>query len=317
LAAQAQRRVPAQVVAQISIDVARTFSSLPRDCHIWAWPEDTERDSSMSREAVLNRVLLACELQSMLSTEASSKNTLECKEEMTYVQGCSMLAAMCLGFTGGREEAGFWLFLYLLDDVLGADFMSQTPPLMGYHGDRSAAVALIAKQVPRVAQAFGDRGVAEATSAVASRCLLSGFVGFLTDEPLLAFWEELLDAHCSLYPRFTLIAWLVGLVRLVEADLVAIAASSSPDEAVPLFFRRVKQAGLALPDRWRPNIQVTDGTLLELRRISQDAAQAHMKTYSDRLARENHAKQISEALERSSARLMAAMKSSQDLSAVS
>lgn len=58
----------------------------------------------------------------------------------TYVQGCNFLAGMCLGYSGGREEIGFWLFLHLVEGVLGHEYFSKTWPLLGYHADRAVAV---------------------------------------------------------------------------------------------------------------------------------------------------------------------------------
>ncbi|CAJ1414582.1 unnamed protein product [Effrenium voratum] len=159
----------------------------------------------------------------------------------TYVQGCSMMAAMCLGFTAGEEEEGFWLFTYLLEDVLGSDFFSRSPALLGYHGDRAACAQLVATQCPRLAQRLGEAGLAECVSALAARCLLSGFVGFLSGPVLVAFWEELLQMPCADFPRLPLLLWLAGLVQHVERALLLEAGSPGLGVGPRLFKRNGNQ----------------------------------------------------------------------------
>ncbi|CAE8722091.1 unnamed protein product [Polarella glacialis] len=237
----------------------------------------------------------------------------------TYVQGYSMMAAMCLGFTGGREEEGFWLFAYLLEDILGSDFFSQYPALVGYHGDRAAAAALVAAEAPQVAGMLGPRGLAEAISALAARCLLSGFVGFLSGEPLVALWEELLEvrAERAQFPRLTLITWLAGLVCKVEAELTSTLARAPQEEVVPTFFRIVQLAARALPDGWRPKVKVTQSRLIELRQVSQVAADAYRKSQEEHHHREMHAKHVSECLSRTSAQLLDAVRYAEGMQGIS
>mmetsp|Transcript_75493 Transcript_75493/g.221344 ORF Transcript_75493/g.221344 Transcript_75493/m.221344 type:complete len:301 (+) Transcript_75493:59-961(+) len=153
LAAEAKAQVPEAVAQQIRIDVARTFSGLPQPRELtcqtcggtagqWGWEEE-----ALEKEAVLMRVLLAYELRAMrllqeqrgASGVDGDRNEEEEEEDgPSYVQGCSFLAAMCLGFAGGSEEDCFWLLLHLLEDVLGPDFLARSPALLGYHGDRAA-----------------------------------------------------------------------------------------------------------------------------------------------------------------------------------
>ena len=78
-----------------------------------------------------------------------------------YVKGLSALAMMCLGFARGREEGGFWLLAYLVEDVLGLEYFSSSPALLGYHGDRAAALALVARECPGLASALGAQGLAQ------------------------------------------------------------------------------------------------------------------------------------------------------------
>ncbi|CAE6955330.1 GRTP1 [Symbiodinium sp. CCMP2592] len=226
----------------------------------------------------------------------------------TYVQGCSMMAAMCLGFTAGREEEGFWLFIHLLEDVLGPDFFSRQPALLGYHGDRAAAAALVASQSPSLAELMGVQCLGESISALASRCLLSGFVGFLSGPPLVAFWEELLQVRCTDFPRLPLISWLAGLVHHAEGQLASALVGLSSDEAVPVFFRTVQQAAKALPNNWRPRVRVSRAQVLELRQISKAAAEKYRSAQEALSLKEIHAKNVSASLDRTCSALLDAMK---------
>eukprot|EP00439_Symbiodinium_sp_Y106_P044912 s536_g5.t1 len=226
----------------------------------------------------------------------------------TYVQGCSMMAAMCLGFTAGREEEGFWLFIHLLEDVLGPDFFSRQPALLGYHGDRAAAAALVASQSPSLAELMGVQCLGESISALASRCLLSGFVGFLSGPPLVAFWEELLQVRCADFPRLPLISWLAGLVHHAEGQLASALVGLSSDEAVPVFFRTVQQAAKALPNNWRPRVRVSRAQVLELWQISKAAAEKYRSAQEALSLKEIHAKNVSASLDRTCSALLDAMK---------
>ncbi|CAE7276407.1 GRTP1 [Symbiodinium pilosum] len=235
----------------------------------------------------------------------------------TYVQGCSMMAAMCLGFTVGREEEGFWLFIHLLEDVLGADFFSRQPALVGFHGDRAAAAALVASQSPGLAELMGVHSLGESISALASRCLLSGFVGFLSGPPLVAFWEELLQVRCADFPRLPLITWLAGLVHHAEGQLASALVGLSSDEAVPVFFRTVQQAAKALPNNWHPRIRVSRAHALELRQISKAAAERYRSTQEALNLKESHAKNVSASLDRTCSALLDAMKLAEGMGSAS
>ncbi|CAE7593658.1 GRTP1 [Symbiodinium sp. CCMP2456] len=235
----------------------------------------------------------------------------------TYVQGCSMMAAMCLGFTAGREEEGFWLFIHLLEDVLGPDFFSRQPALLGYHGDRAAAAALVASQSPSLAELMGVQCLGESISALASRCLLSGFVGFLSGPPLVALWEELLQARCADFPRLPLISWLAGLVHHAESQLASALVGLSSDEAVPVFFRTVQQAAKALPNNWRPRVRVSRAQVLELRQISKAAAEKYRSAQETLSLKEMHAKNVSASLDRTCSALLDAMKFAEGVSSAS
>lgn len=138
--------VPQQVVHQIQLDVARTFPAIPEPSETWGWPDDM---SIRESEASLAKVLLAFEsraLDSLGPRPRSLPMLLKIRRSWcgtqndgvraplmrhsvgaetadqaagpvpTYVQGCSMMAAMCMGFTAGREEEGFWLFAYLMEE---------------------------------------------------------------------------------------------------------------------------------------------------------------------------------------------------------
>jgi len=336
LAAKSKKGVPETVYQQISIDVARTFSSLPEPrgliCRCcggaagrWGW------SAAPGREALLTSVLLAYEWRAMCLLQEQrgrperpgdpgrafgGTGDEEDDESPSYVQGCSFLAAMCLGFVGGAEEDCFWLLLHLIEDVLGPDFLARCPALVGYHGDRAAAAALVAAEAPLLLGALGAQRLAEAVSAVAARCLLSGFVGFLADEPLLALWQELLETRYPAYPRFPLLAWLAGLVCSVEAELIALVKHADESELVPIFFKEVQAAGLSLPVGWRPRLRHPEHRLEELRRVSEGAADAFRRNHEERRGRELHARRISRSLDRAAASLSGALQAARVFTAV-
>ncbi|CAK8985778.1 Growth hormone-regulated TBC protein 1 [Durusdinium trenchii] len=341
--------VPAAVVHQIQLDVARTFPAIPEPSGNWGWSEE-----AADRESCLARVLMAFECRALDSLGPRPQKSLPMllkirrswcgpgdgdacvrtplmrhsvggearlwAEEVsasnsdpvpTYVQGCSMMAAMCLGFTAGREEEGFWIFTYLMEDVLGPEFFSRRPAMMGYHGDKAALAQLVASTMPELAERLGTAGLAECVSALAARCLLSGFVGFLSGEPLVAFWEELLANHWPDYPRLPLLLWFTGLVQHAERQL----QQAPSDELVPIFFRTVQSASRELPRGWRPVLPLSQPRALELRQVSQEAQEKYRQLQEELNFKEMHAKQVSASLDRSAAQLADALKLASSASA--
>jgi len=124
-----------------------------------------------------------------------------------------------------------------------------------------------------------------------------------------------LEANIFSYPRFPLLAWLAGLVRHVEGDLVALLARAAAEEVVPLFFQRVQRAARSLPSGWRPGIEVPEAQLLDLRRISEDAAAKYRHAHEERCRHETHAALVSTSLDRTASRLQEAMKAAVALGA--
>ncbi|CAE7799010.1 GRTP1, partial [Symbiodinium necroappetens] len=202
-------------------------------------------------------------------------------------------------------------------DVLGPDFFSRQPALLGYHGDRAAAAALVASQSPSLSELMGVQCLGESISALASRCLLSGFVGFLSGPPLVALWEELLQVRCADFPRLPLISWLAGLVHHAESQLASALVGLSSDEAVPVFFRTVQQAAKALPNNWRPRVRVSRAQVLELRQISKAAAEKYRSAQETLSLKEMHAKNVSASLDRTCSALLDAMKFAEGVSSAS
>lgn len=311
----AHANVPQHIVQQINLDVPRTFSALPEPQGLWTWPllDIAEPAEAKAHEELLARVLLAHEWRAMCRTKEQSSDD---ELRTTYVQGVNLLAAMCVGFVGGREEEGYWLLLYLTEDVLGQIFFTQTPPLVGYQGDRAACAALVAAEAPRITDLLGPRGLAEAVSLLAARCFLSGFVGCLASEPLIAFWEQLLQKHNVAYPRFPLLHWLVGIIVKVEDELLEFAADCSPCEVGPLFFRHVQQAGRALPNGWRPSFSVSAQRVMELRQTADEVSQKYRQSFEAQEQRETHVKAVNESLDRASARFLDVMQSANALAAL-
>jgi len=292
LAADADAFVPAAVASQIRLDVPRTFSALPSGRRgLWGWlpanppTAEMEGEAVKVREATLGRVLLSHEWRAMGMRKDGLRS--DDPEASTYVQGLNLLGAMCLGFVGGREEECFWLLLHLTEDVLSRRFLARTPPLLRFHGDKTAAARLVATEAPAVTAKLGPQLLAEAVSMLAARCFLSGFVGCLAPGPLLAFWEELLGRQCVDYPRFPLVKWLAGLIRHMEEDLLQIAEASDGPEIGPLFFRHVQQVGRALPDDWRPELRISAERIRELSVVSEEASQGYAVIHEAQQARES------------------------------
>lgn len=333
LTRDAENQLPASVLQQIRIDVCRTFGGLPSSiASRWAWPSWM---TSEEKEAILQRVLLAWELYELQKARGggsivsstwgpTSFHSRLCRSGIgsqaefvpTYVQGCSMMAAMCLGFVGGREEEGFWLFLHLLEDVLGPEFLSRYPPLIGFHGDRVAAANLVACSAPKLCELLGPKKMAEATSTLSARCFLSLFCGFIADEPLVALWEELLPMeHSSAYPRSPLLAWLAGIVQVAQDDLARTVQGAQSDEIVPMVFSRLQQVAKHLPVGWRPAVHVDEVAQQKLRKLSEDSAFAYSHSFKEQQELENHAKQVKQSLERVGSRLLTAVRSVDALTA--
>jgi len=341
LAAEAERSVPKSVAKQIRMDVQRSFTSLPQTrAGVWGWPTLGDDTAKEERLEVLFRILITSEWRAMRRFEqgveqqeasaaaqedqhevaaASSSATAAAdpageQKHAGYVQGWSLLAAMCLGFCGGQEEEAYWMLAHLLEDVLGVDYFARSPPLLGYHGDCAAAFVLVADEAPQLTRALGRRRLKEFTSTLASRCLLSGFVGFLADGPLIAFWRQLLegDTRCAAFPRFPLLACLVGLVRFLDRDLALVAAEARPEELVPLMFKKAQEVAKDLPEDWSPAMEdCSEPRLREIRAISQDAAQAHLRSYKERQSREMHAQMVWQSLDRTMSQLQDAMQSAE------
>jgi len=316
----AEQHVPLSVSQQISVDIPRTFSALPSGRHgSWGWQalHSTEKEAAAvkERQAVLRRVLLSHEWRSM-GMQSSSRSGND-SESCTYVQGVNLLAAMCLGFVGCREEDTFWLLQHLVEDVLGRGFFAKSPPLQKYHGDKTAAANLVSTEAPRVTSILGPQILADAVSMLAARFFLSGFVGCLSPGPLLAFWEELLSNIYDTYPRFPLLRWFAGLICHCEDDLIEIARTASEAEIGPLFFRQVQETGRKLPQNWQPSIEISFARMEELKQISMDASSEYLQIYEAQQARDLHAKTVTEALSRTSTSLFDIMQSAQQLTASS
>jgi hypothetical protein len=47
-------------------------------------------------------------------------------------------------------------------DILGPDFFSRRPAMLGYHGDKAALAQLLASSMPQLAERMGTTGLAEA-----------------------------------------------------------------------------------------------------------------------------------------------------------
>jgi len=220
-----------------------------------------------------------------------------------YVQGCNLLAAMCLGFSEGREEDCFWLLLHLEENVLGDEFFGGAFPLLGFHGDLAAIAHLISLEAPGLARDLGPKRLADVISAIASRCILSGFVGILPDQPLISLWEELLEGQSTYpqYPRYPLIAWMTGIVKHFETDLAQLVRSASPEELVPLLYKKVIEVAGTLEPHWKPKLTRQDPAsaarqVATLRQFADRGTQRQYEICQERQHAERHAQRVWQSL---------------------
>jgi len=66
---------------------------------------------------------------------------------VTYIQGMSFLAA-CVVLVSGEEEAGFWLYAHLIEEVLSPFFFCDRPLILGYHADAQIFQELVVQVTP-------------------------------------------------------------------------------------------------------------------------------------------------------------------------
>jgi len=169
----------------------------------------------------------------------------------------------------------------------------------------------VACEAPGAAHTLGNR-LYEATGALASRCLLSCFVGFLADEPPLALWEDLLQAR-AYHGRPLMLIWLAALVCWVEGDLATMGRHADADELVPLAFKRIQEAAHGLPAGWRPCLELSKHRFEELRRTSTEASSTYGRKYEEQRQRELHAGGINASLDRAASNFFEAVKSAERL----
>ncbi|CAE8609686.1 unnamed protein product [Polarella glacialis] len=245
LLAGADTGLPAATARQIRSDLARTLRMLPSPCASWGWPLTFQPADSVVH------IILAYEWRS----QGRARDTLH--SAFSYVRGVDFIAAMCLGFMRGQEKEAFWLFTFLVEDVLGPDYFS-----LGYCRDQIPSLELAKAEAPQLFAALasvGSEGVfAEFSFSLSERLFLSGFVGFLGDASLLGLWEELLERRCARYPRLPLLAWQAGLLRRADTELAQVVAAASQTQSspslplLPLLLRQVMRAGHKLPCGARP-----------------------------------------------------------------
>jgi len=274
LSAVAEAKVLAAIAEQIKLEVRRVLPALPRAATHWdLGPEDAV-------ECKLTRMLVTIELK-CAGVDVSSEKEVSgsaARAAATYQRGVIEMAAMCLGFTGGLEEEAFWLLAHVLEDVLGHEYLTKTPACPEYSSDRAVTAAIVAAEAPLLTARLGPRGLAEAVALLSQRCLLSGFVEVLADEPLLAFWEELLAGYCGVYPRLPLVSWVVGLVCAAESALVTELRMTPPQDFAQALCSRVCQVARGLPEGWRPLLRTQPDEFLTVKRLAEKAWQEHLST---------------------------------------
>lgn len=241
LVGSAEVAVPFETKAQIAADAPRTLIGLPAGCQA---PQKTSRKI----EATLRRVLVALEWR---NTNGHVRGT-----GSTYTQGMSFLAAFCLRLCCWEEEAGFFLLSVLVEDVLGLSFFCEWPPMLGYHADTAVLQKLVPLACPQLAKVLGNE-LPDLVSIFAVRTLISCFVNSgLAEEPLTALWTELLlcESIADMMPlrRLPLLIWLVGVLKAVEADILAAIDGAEQSEHAALAYQAALAGIKALPNGWRP-----------------------------------------------------------------
>lgn len=262
----AEAKVPVKISQQIKVEVRQALPALPRPAP--QWNPGTEEVAELK----LSRMLLAYEFTNAGTLASAAKEP----EGWATSPGVTSMAAMCLGFTGGREEEAFWLLRHLIDEVLPPEYVIKSPAESACSSDRAVIASLIAAEAPLLTARLGPRALAEAVQLLSQQCLHWGFVGILADEPLLALWEELLAGRCGAYPRLPLVTWLAGLVQATEADLVTELREIAPDDFAQALCSRVCEVARVLPEGWRPLLRTPPDELHQLRRMAEEAWQEHL-----------------------------------------
>eukprot|EP00930_Biecheleria_cincta_P030062 TRINITY_DN20864_c0_g1_i1.p1 TRINITY_DN20864_c0_g1~~TRINITY_DN20864_c0_g1_i1.p1 ORF type:complete len:704 (+),score=135.45 TRINITY_DN20864_c0_g1_i1:60-2114(+) len=191
----------------------------------------------------------------------------------SYTQGMNFLAAMCLSLCQSNDEAGFYLFARLAEDVLTLDYFRQHPPLLGPFADSAALRLLVQQNLPAAVSAAGEE-LESLMSSMTVKLFVPCFAGLdkLQDAVLFRIWGDLLmqPFHASgrrPFPRLPLFTWAIGLLGMVDASKVGLLLSR--DELDRLLS--------SLPADWTPppvevNIQeVMDVAAAEMQRLVQEA----------------------------------------------
>jgi len=250
-----------------SFESASLEFSSPSDKSAWL-PIHTEHDlAQMRRSNLRNHLAFLAHTVNNAGLEPPTR-----KDEVLpwilriqtmRVQSLSLLASMCLGYSRGQEEEGFFLLTYLNDDVLEKGYS----PWHESVTDSAGLLALIAHEAPHLTDALGKKLLQMVAAQLALCCILPAFVGFLADEPLLALWQQLWARHCKACPHFPLLIWLVGLLHYAEDDLVHFSNAQA-------FCCHLQQLALALPDGWRPRTGASEKQLLKIWWSAQSSSRA-------------------------------------------
>eukprot|EP00658_Telonema_sp_P-2_P004473 TRINITY_DN11669_c0_g1_i1.p1 TRINITY_DN11669_c0_g1~~TRINITY_DN11669_c0_g1_i1.p1 ORF type:complete len:472 (+),score=69.77 TRINITY_DN11669_c0_g1_i1:435-1850(+) len=111
-----------------------------------------------------------------------------------YTQGMSFLVALLLIVTKSDTESSFWLFVFLVEQVLPADFFSPTPPLVGYHAANAVLTQLVYTHFPDLLQRLGEDQLGSSVRLLSVKWFVTCFVDYLPQAPLLELWDRLLSA---------------------------------------------------------------------------------------------------------------------------
>jgi len=132
-----------------------------------------------------------------------------------YVQGMNFMAAWLLVRLDFNEEDAFWLFCFVLEELMDPMFYCYSPrELLGYIAT-SALLKKYAVQICRWTHRIGEENFSAVLDLVLQKWLFTLFVHHLPFHVLNAFWHDIARTGCvKLW-----FAWILGILQYVELKL--------------------------------------------------------------------------------------------------
>jgi len=203
------------------------------------------------------------------------------------VQGMSFLAAVTL-LVCQEEEAAFWLFAHLAEEVLSPGFFCSSPYILGYHADTAIFQDLVQKIFPELTTALGAEGLKEALSLLTVKWFVTCFLDYLPVEPLLVLWDRLFlssrsdrplkparqDASAGEAPQLPLYTFGLAIIQLHLKELLQMAAMGELD-VISAYQFLLKSAATMPPPRFKTLLE--EASRIESQLIVTGIAQRHLE----------------------------------------